>query len=94
MNPPATLLTRQCLQCGADRVGRDPLDPDRFQGRGVPDHDDHIPFAKRQQLREEGRKGGVGLSLFRRRCDGDSRPPFPLAQESRSGSAGHDFDRK
>jgi len=41
-------------------------------------HNDQISFANRKQLGEKGSKGGVGLSLFRRRRDGDPRPPLPL----------------
>ena len=60
----------------------------------MPGHNDYITLAHRKQFGEIGRKGGVGLSLFRRRCDADPRPTRLLAQKARPGSAGHDLDRK
>jgi len=80
------------LQRGADGVGADPLDPDRFEGRRVSGDHDHVAPANREELGEEGGERGVGLSFFRRRSHGDTGPTLPFAQASRPGSPRHDLD--
>jgi hypothetical protein len=80
------------LQRGADGVGANPLDPDRFEGRRVSCDHDHVAPANREELGQEGGERRVGLPFFRRRSHGDTGSTLPFTQTSRPGSPRHDLD--